>query len=91
MLINLLMIAAAWGSLLLPVPRWMFFVLSFIVLFLGTLFVLFGAFFTYWSGHMGPDDNQSVYVLLTGILIVLSRARWLIKGIAGDSWKDPSR
>lgn len=85
MLINLFLIAVAWGSLLIPLPRWLFFIFSFVVLIVGTLFALFGAFFTYWSGHMGPDDNQAVYVLVTGILVVLSRARWLIKGIVDNS------
>lgn len=85
MFINLLLIAVAWASLLLPLPRWLFFISSFVVLIVGTLFALFGAFFAYWSGHMGPDDNQAVYVLVTGILILLSRAHWLMMGIADDS------
>ncbi|MGB4860372.1 MAG: hypothetical protein WBP11_13740 [Dokdonella sp.] len=83
-MINLLLIAVAWGSLLLPLPRWLFFILSFIVLFVGTMFVLFGALFVYWDSHMQPENNLAMYGLVTGILIVLSRATWLVKGLLRD-------
>ena len=90
-MIDLLLIAFAWGSLLLPLPKWLSFILGFAVLFVGTIFVLFGIAGVYWDSHMRPGINTAAWGLVSGVLIVLSRAAWLVKGLLGDSPDRPTR
>ncbi|MEO7916544.1 MAG: hypothetical protein ABIR16_02780 [Dokdonella sp.] len=72
MLVLLLLLSIA--TVFIPMPRWLAFVISFGLLFVAAIFVLFGAFFVYWDNHMQPDKNDSLPMLLVGIAMIASQA-----------------
>lgn len=76
-----LLVVAAWGSLLIPLPSWAKMVLSLGFLGFGSLLLLFGVAGSYWDSHMTPGTSHSTSTLLTGALLLLSRVALLIKVI----------
>ena len=77
-MIYFLLVLAAWGSLFLPLPRWASVVCSFLFLGLGTILLLFGLAGSYWS-HMTPGSSPATSTLVTGALLLLSRALLIVK------------
>lgn len=69
-----LLVISAWGSLFLPLPKWAKFLLSFLFVFLGSVLFLLGLFGTYWDSHMPLGESKATSTLITGILLLLSRA-----------------
>ena len=76
-----LLVIAAWGTLFVPLPGWAKVVLSAAFLCLGAIFLLFGLAGSYWDSHMTPGTSSSMSTLLTGVLLLLSRAALVIKVI----------
>jgi hypothetical protein len=74
-----LLVVAAWGSLFVPLPGWAKGLLSVACLGLGALFLLFGLAGSYWDSHMTPGSSSSTSTLVTGVLLLLSRAALLVK------------
>jgi hypothetical protein len=83
-----LLVAAAWGSLWLPAPKWLKFVLSFVFIGMGLLMVVFGGFANAWDKNLNPSNTSGGKVLTAGILILLSRA-WLILRAFAESLLGP--
>lgn len=78
-MIYFLLILAAWGSLFLNLPRWVSVLGSCVFLGLGAIFLLFGLAGSYWDSHMTSADSAATSTLVTGALLVLSRAALLVK------------
>ena len=76
-----LLVVVAWGSLFVPLPSWVKVLLSIGFLGLGALFLLFGLAGSYWDSHMTPGTSSSTSTLVTGVLLLLSRAALLVKVI----------
>jgi len=74
-----LLVVAAWGSLLVPLPSWAKVLLSVGFLGFGAIFLLFGLAGFYWDSHMTPGTSSSTSTLVTGVLLLLSRAALLVK------------
>jgi hypothetical protein len=74
-----LLVVAAWGSLFVPLPGWAKVLLSAAFLGLGALFLLFGLAGSYWDSHMTPGTSSSTSTLVTGVLLLLSRAALVAK------------
>ena len=80
-MIYVLLVVAAWGSLFVPLPSWVKILLSIGFLGFGILFLLFGLAGSYWDSHMTPGSSSSTSTLVTGILLLLSRAVLVAKVI----------
>ena len=78
-MIYFLLVLAAWGSLFLPLPCWASVVCSFLFLGLGTILLLFGLAGSYWHSHMTPGSSPATSTLVTGALLLLSRALLIVK------------
>jgi hypothetical protein len=78
-LICFLLVLAAWGSLFLRLPRWLSVLASCVFLGLGAILLLFGLAGSYWDSHMTPGSSASTSTLVTGGLLLLSRAALLVK------------
>lgn len=79
-MIYFLLVVLAWGTLFLPMPRWLSIVASLAFLSLGAVLLLFGMAGSYWDSHMSPNSkSQATSTLVTGVLLLLSRAVLLIK------------
>ena len=77
-----LLILAAIGTLFIPMPRWLSFLLSFAFIGIGIIFVLFGWGGTYWDSHMRPSTESAAKpMLITGVILLVSRAVAIIKTI----------
>lgn len=74
-----LLVLVAWGSLVVPLPTWAKILMTFGVLFMGGVLLLFGMAGSYWDSHMTPGTSSATSTLLTGILLLLSRAVLLFK------------
>lgn len=89
-MVYLLLVVVAWGSLFIRLPRWFSALLSVGLLSLGALFVLFGLAGSYWDSHMTPGTSSSTSTLLTGIMLLLSRAASVVKVILHGLVSPPS-
>lgn len=79
-MVYFLLVVAAWGSLFFRLPTWLSILSSFVFLFLGAILLLFGLAGSYWDSHMTPGgDNPAASTLITGVLLLLSRAALVIK------------
>lgn len=74
-----LLVLAAWVSLFVPLPTWAKVLLSVGFLGFGGLLLLFGLAGGYWDSHMTSGASQATSTLVTGALLVLSRAALLVK------------
>lgn len=74
-----LLVATAWGSLFVPLPRWASVICSVFVLGIGVLMTLFGLAAAYWNDHMAPSDSGGTAVWVSGVLMLLSRAGLVIR------------
>lgn len=79
-----LLVAVAFATLFIPMPRWLSALLSFLFVGLGLLMVLFGWMGSYWDDHMRPNaDSAATPILRTGLLLLLSQAmaavRWVLE------------
>lgn len=74
-----LLVAAALGSLFVPLPRWASVICSVLVLGVGVLMTLFGLAAAYWDDHMTPGDSGGTSVWVSGVLMLLSRAGLVIR------------
>jgi len=81
--IAFLIMGLAWASLLWRTGTAMRVLMFAAFGFVGGLMTLFGAFAYYWDSHMRPDQ-RSVFLLVCGILTLLSQAGNFIKAIFGD-------
>jgi hypothetical protein len=78
-MVYFLLIVAAWGSLFLNLPRWASVFASCVFLGLGTIFLLFGLAGSYWDSYMTSGSSTATSTLVTGALLLLSRAALLVK------------
>jgi ABC-type multidrug transport system fused ATPase/permease subunit len=78
----ILLVAAAWISAFIPMPRWLSVLVSVAVLLVGTLLVVTGAMAYAWDRSMRPDETAGLYSLLAGGALLLSRARLVLRLIA---------
>ena len=79
-MIYFLLVVLAWGTLFLPMPRWLSIIASLAFLSVGVVLLLFGMAGSYWDSHMSPNNpSQATSTLVTGVLLLLSRAVLLIK------------
>jgi hypothetical protein len=84
-LVFTLLVIAAWGSLFIPLPRWLVVSTGVAFLGLGGIFLLFGLMGSYWDSHMTPGHSPSTPMLLTGVLLLLSQAVRLVRFMASAS------
>lgn len=78
-----LLVAAAYATLFIRMPRWASMLVGALVLGAGFVMVLFGAVFTYWGVQMRPgSDSPALRMLIGGVLLLLSRALLLLKLVA---------
>lgn len=81
-MIYFLLVVLAWGTLFLSMPRWLSIVASLGFASIGAVLLLFGMAGSYWDSHMSPNSkSQATSTLVTGILLLLSRAVLLIKAM----------
>jgi len=80
-MVYVLLVIAAWWSLFVPLLGWAKVVLSAAFLGLGAIFLFFGLAGSYWDSHMTPGTSSSTSTLLTGVLLLLSRAALVLKVI----------
>lgn len=78
-----LIMALAWASLLWRTGTAMRVLMFAAFAFVGALMTLFGAFAYYWDSHMRPDQ-RSAFLLVCGILTLLSQAGNFVKAIVND-------
>lgn len=78
-MVYFLLVVAAWGSLFFRLPTWLSILSSFVFLFLGAVFLLFGLAGSYWDSHMTPGSNPAASTLITGVLLLLSRIALVVK------------
>jgi hypothetical protein len=85
-----LLVAGAWGSLLVPLPGWAKGLLSVAFLGLGVLLLLFGWAGSYWDSNMTAGASSATSTLVTGVLLLLSRAAVLLRVILHALGAPPS-
>ncbi len=73
------LVLVAWGSLLLPLPSWLKGVMSVAVIGIGAVLLLFGLGGSYWDSHMRPGSSSAGSTILTGVLLLLSRAAHVMR------------
>ncbi len=78
-MLGFLLVAAAWGSLFVTMPRWVSVLCSSAVLGVGALMALFGLAAAYWDDHMTSGDSGGTSVWVAGVLMLLSRAGLVIR------------
>lgn len=78
----LLMVAGAWITAFLPMPRWLSIVLSIAILLAGTVLVVSGGLAYWWDSSMRADQSDSLHALIAGIALLLSRAKLVLRVIA---------
>ena len=78
-MVYFLLVLAAWGSLFFRLPTWLSILSSLAFLGLGAIFLLFGLAFSYWDSHMTPGSSGATSTLVTGVLLLLSRAALVVK------------
>jgi hypothetical protein len=90
-MIYFLLVVSAWGTLFLPMPRWLSLIASLAFLSIGTILLLFGMAGSYWDSNMSPNSpSQATSTLVTGVLLLLSRAVLLVKVLLMASVSPPS-
>lgn len=90
-MIYFLLVVAAWGTLFLPMPRWLSVIATLAFLSIGAVLLLFGMAGSYWDSHMSPSSpSQATSTLWTGGLLLLSRAVLLVKVMLLASVSPPS-
>ena len=89
-MIYTLLVIAAFGSLFLPMPSWAKALLGFAFIGLGIIFLLFGLAGSYWDSHMTPGTSSSTSTLVTGVLLLLSRATVIAKIVLNSLFSPPS-
>ena len=72
----------AWATLLIPMPRWLDGILSFVVIGLGLVLVVLGGMAWYWDSHMRADADGGMTTLVCGALMLLSRIKHVLRLIA---------
>lgn len=85
-----LLVLAAWGSLFLGLPKWAKLLLSLLFVGLGAVLLLFGLAGSYWDSHMTPGTTSSGSTLVTGVLLLLSRASQVFRLILHALVSPPS-
>ncbi|KRA17032.1 hypothetical protein [Lysobacter sp. Root604] len=78
-MVYVLLVIAAWGSLFFRLPVWLSILSSCVFLGLGAVFLLFGLAGSYWDSHMTSGDSAATSTLVTGALLLLSRAALVVK------------
>lgn len=78
-MVYFLLVLAAWGSLFFRLPTWLSILSSLAFLGLGAIFLLFGLAFSYWDSHMTSGSSGATSTLVTGVLLLLSRAALVVK------------
>ncbi|KRD31504.1 hypothetical protein ASE35_16035 [Lysobacter sp. Root916] len=78
-MVYVLLVIAAWGSLFFRLPVWLSILSSCAFLGLGAVFLLFGLAGSYWDSHMTSGDSAATSTLVTGVLLLLSRAALVVK------------
>lgn len=78
----ILLVAVAWITAFIPMPRWLSVLISTVVLIAGTFLVLSGGMDYWWDRSMQPDQNDGLHVLLAGVAMLLSRAAIVLRVIA---------
>ena len=78
-MVYFLLVVAAWGSLFLRPPTWLSVLLSCLFVGLGAILLLFGWAGSYWDSHMAPGSDASTSTLVTGVLLLMSRALLIFK------------
>ncbi len=73
---------AAWLTLLIPMPRWLGGIVTFLVIGFGLIFAITGGMAWYWDSHMQPDAGGGFIAFACGVLMLLSRARHVLRLIA---------
>ena len=89
-MVYVLLVVAAWGSLFVPLPQWMKVLLGVGFLGLGSLLLMFGLAGSYWDSHMTSGTSAATSTLVTGVLLVLSRAGLLLKVVVETFLSPPS-
>ncbi len=74
-----MLVLVAWGSLLLPMPGWFKGVMTVAVIAIGAVLLLFGLGGSYWDSHMRPGSSSAGSTILTGVLLLLSRAAHVMR------------
>lgn len=80
----MLLVALAWGTLFIPMPKWLAGVLSVLFVAVGCVIVVMGWAGATWDSHMQPGATHAKWGLAAGVLVLLSRAKavvWLIAQI----------
>lgn len=72
----------AWATLLIPMPRWLAGTVTFLVIGFGLILSIMGGMAWYWDSHMQPDVNDGLAALICGVLMLLSRAKHVLRLIA---------
>ncbi|MGE0806699.1 MAG: hypothetical protein AB7L76_14200 [Burkholderiaceae bacterium] len=87
-MLYVLLVVIAWATLLIPMPRWLSVLATAAVIGVGLLLLIVGLASAYWDSHMRPNDSGATAVWVTGLLLLLSRAVTLVKGLL-DSFMTP--
>jgi hypothetical protein len=80
----ILLVVVAWGTLFIPMPKWLSIVFNCAFVGIGLVFVIFGWAGVTWDSHMQPGAVQAKWGLVTGVLLLLSRGKsviWLVMKI----------
>jgi len=78
----LLMVAAAWITAYLPMPRWLSILLSTAILLSGVTLLVSGGLAYAWDSSMRADQNDSLHALIAGAALLLSRIRLVLRVVA---------
>ncbi|MFC5740609.1 hypothetical protein [Dyella tabacisoli] len=76
-----LFVAVAWATLFIPGPKWLSFIVGCVVIWIALIFVIFGWAGVVWDSHMQPGATHAKWGLIAGILMLLSRATYVIKAV----------
>lgn len=88
-MIYVLLVIAAWGSIFLPLPRWLSLLASCLFVGIGSILLLFGLAGSYWASHMTPGTSEATSTLVTAVLLLLSRMVFLVKALIGGLTEPP--
>jgi hypothetical protein len=69
----ILAVLVAWGTLFIPMPRWLSWIVTFLICGIGILLVLGGGFSYWWDSNMQPSITSGKWEFIAGIAMLLSR------------------
>ncbi len=74
----MLWVVVAWATLFISMPKWLSIVLNCVFIGAGLVLVIFGWAGVTWNSHMQPGATAAKWGLVAGVLLLLSRAKYVI-------------